>query len=63
VVTAGLRGTPAALVTRSLANVLDLLVALLVVAATRFLLLPATFTFPAPVARTLLLVGLGVQVC
>jgi hypothetical protein len=61
------RGTAAGMVTRSLANVVDLLiVAVLVgagwlaVAATRFLLRPARFTFPAPGAQTLLLVGLGV---
>ena len=60
-------GTTAGMVTRSLANVVDLLlVAVLVgagwlaVAATRFLLHPARFTFPAPGAQTLLYVGLGV---
>ena len=61
------RGTTAGMVTRSLANVVDLvLVAVLVgagwlaVAATRFLLHPARFTFPAPGAQTLLFIGLGV---
>jgi uncharacterized RDD family membrane protein YckC len=65
---ATVRGTRAGLVTRSLANVVDLVVvALLVaggytaVAATRFLLSPTTFTFPAPAPATLLLVGLFVQ--
>jgi uncharacterized RDD family membrane protein YckC len=62
---ATVRGTRAGLVTRSLANVVDLVVvALLVaggytaVAATRFLLSPTTFTFPAPSPGTLLVLGL-----
>ena len=65
---AGVRGTRAGLVTRALANVVDLLVvALLVaggyaaVAATRFLLSPTTFTFPTPSPSTLLLLGLCLQ--
>ena len=65
---AGIRGARAGLVTRSLANVVDVLVvALLVgggyaaVSATRFLLSPTTFTFPAPAPATLLLLGLFVQ--
>jgi uncharacterized RDD family membrane protein YckC len=64
---AKVRAARAGLVTRSLANVADLVVvALLVVggyaavAATRFLWRPATFTFPAPAPATLLLVGLYV---
>jgi uncharacterized RDD family membrane protein YckC len=64
----GIRGARAGLVTRSLANVVDVLVvALLVVggyaavAAARFLLSPTTFTFPAPALATLLLLGLVVQ--
>ena len=69
---AGERAAPqrsrAGLVTRALANIADLVtVALIVaagyatVAAVRFLLRPAAFTFPAPSLATLLLVGLGVQ--
>ncbi|MBB3084505.1 RDD family protein [Geodermatophilus sabuli] len=65
---AGIRGARAGLVTRSLANVVDVLVvAVLVgggyaaVAAARFLLSPTTFTFPAPAPATLLLMGLAVQ--
>jgi hypothetical protein len=65
---AAVRGARAGLVTRSLANVADLVVVVLivaggyaVVAATRFLLGPTTFTFPAPALATLLLIGLGVQ--
>ena len=61
-------GSRAGLITRSLANVADLVVVVMIViggylavAATRFLLGPATFVFPAVSARTLLLVGLGVQ--
>ena len=61
-------GMPAGLVTRSLANVVDLLTVVLLVgagwlavAATRFLLHPAQFSFPAPGGQTLLLVGLAVQ--
>jgi uncharacterized RDD family membrane protein YckC len=56
------------MVTRSLANVADLFVVVMIVlagylavAATRFLLGPASFQFPAPSPRTLLLVGLCVQ--
>jgi uncharacterized RDD family membrane protein YckC len=63
-----LRGVRAGFVTRVLANVVDLLVVVLVVAAgyvgvaaTRFLLNPSGFTFPTTHARTLLLVGLAVQ--
>ena len=65
---ATVRGTRAGLVTRSLASIADLLVVVLLVlggytavAATRFLLSPTTFTFPAPPLAVLLLVGLGVQ--
>ncbi|MGY1707441.1 RDD family protein [Geodermatophilus sp. SYSU D00697] len=65
---AALRGTPAGLVTRALANTVDLLVvALLVaggyaaVAATRFLVDPTSFSFPVLPSSALLLVGLGVQ--
>lgn len=59
------RGTPAGLVTRVLAGAVDLVVvAVLVaagyaaVAATRFLVHPTRFSFPATGGRTLLLVGL-----
>jgi uncharacterized RDD family membrane protein YckC len=65
---ASIQGTRAGLVTRSLANIVDLVVVVLVVAggyaavaATRFLLGPATFSFPAPSPRTLLLLGLCLQ--
>jgi uncharacterized RDD family membrane protein YckC len=65
---AGLLGTRAGLVTRALANVVDLfVVALLVaggyagVAATRFLLNPAGFSFPVLPPSALLVIGLGVQ--
>jgi uncharacterized RDD family membrane protein YckC len=65
---AAIQGRRAGLVTRSLANVADLVVVALLlvggytaVAATRFLLSPTTFTFPAPAATTLLLLGLGIQ--
>jgi uncharacterized RDD family membrane protein YckC len=65
---AGIRGTRAGLVTRSLANVVDVLVVALLVAggyagvsATRFLLGPTTFSFPVLPPATLLLLGLGVQ--
>jgi uncharacterized RDD family membrane protein YckC len=58
----------AGLVTRSLANIADLVVVALVVAggyaavaATRFLLGPTTFRFPAPDPAVLLLIGLCVQ--
>jgi uncharacterized RDD family membrane protein YckC len=61
-------GTRAGLVTRSLANVADLVVVVLVVlagyaavSATRFLLRPAHFRFPAPSWELLLLLVLGVQ--
>lgn len=63
-----IRGIRAGLVTRSLANIVDLVVVVLLlvggyvaVAATRFLLGPATFEFPAPALATLLLIGLGIQ--
>jgi uncharacterized RDD family membrane protein YckC len=63
----GIRGTRAGIVTRSIANSVDVAVVLLLlavgyaaVAATRFLLRPATFTLPTPRATTLLLVGLVV---
>jgi uncharacterized RDD family membrane protein YckC len=65
---AAVLGARAGLVTRALANVVDVVVVALVVgsgyvavAATRFLLSPATFTFPAPAPAVLLLVGLWVQ--
>jgi uncharacterized RDD family membrane protein YckC len=65
---AGIRGTRAGLVTRSLANVVDVLVVTLLVAggyaavaAGRFLLGPTTFIFPAPSPSALLLVGLCLQ--
>ena len=65
---AGIRGTRAGLVTRALANVVDLLVVVLLVAcgygavaAARFLLDPTAFTFPAPSLSTLLLLGLCLQ--
>ncbi|MGY1642659.1 RDD family protein [Geodermatophilus sp. SYSU D00703] len=65
---AGIRGTRAGLVTRSLANVVDLIVVAVLVAggyagvsATRFLLSPTTFSFPVLPWATLLLLGLGVQ--
>jgi uncharacterized RDD family membrane protein YckC len=58
-------GSRAGLVTRSLANVADLVVVVLggyaAVAAARFLLGPASFRFPAPSWVTLLLLGLGVR--
>src|SRR3954451_8111499 len=61
-------GTRAGLVTRSLANVADLVVVVLVVlagyaavAATRFLLRPTHFQFPAPSWELLLLLVLAVQ--
>jgi uncharacterized RDD family membrane protein YckC len=61
-------GSRAGLITRSLANVADLVVVVMIViggylavSATQFLLGPATVSFPAVSARTLLLVGLGVQ--
>ena len=62
------QGRPAGIVTRSLANVADLgVVCLLVaagyvgVAAVRFILRPAAFQFPAPSWATLLLIGLVVE--
>jgi uncharacterized RDD family membrane protein YckC len=65
---AAFRGTRAGLITRSLANIADLVVVVLIVlsgyvavAATRFLLGPASFRFPAPAPAALLLIGLGVQ--
>jgi uncharacterized RDD family membrane protein YckC len=61
-------GERAGLVTRSLANIADLVVVVLLVvggyfavAATRFLLGPRTFSFPAPGPGTLLSIGLGVM--
>jgi uncharacterized RDD family membrane protein YckC len=63
---AGLQGRRAGVVTRSLANAADVAVVVLVlvggwlgVAAVRFLLHPAAFTFPSPGGRALLLIGLG----
>jgi uncharacterized RDD family membrane protein YckC len=65
---AGLRGTHAGLVTRALANVVDLVVVVLLVAggyagvsATLFLLSPTTFSFPVLPASVLLLAGVCVQ--
>jgi uncharacterized RDD family membrane protein YckC len=65
---AALRGEPAGVVTRTLANVLDLfLVALavgggyLAVAAVRFVLTPTSFTWPATSGGTLLLLMLCAQ--
>ena len=65
---AAVRGRRAGLITRSLANVADLGVVVLVVAggyvavaAARFLLRPASFSFPTPQSSVLLLIGLGVQ--
>ncbi|MGY1631145.1 RDD family protein [Geodermatophilus sp. SYSU D01186] len=65
---AAVPGARAGLVTRSLANVVDVLVVVLLlaggyaaVAVGRFLLGPTTFTFPAPPLATLLLLGLCVQ--
>ena len=62
------RGTRAGLITRSLANIADVVVVVLLVvggyvavAATRFLLGPTTFRFPAPSLAILLLVGLCLQ--
>jgi uncharacterized RDD family membrane protein YckC len=64
---AEIRGRRAGLVTRSLANIADVVVVVLLVtagwlgvAAFRFLVHPARFTFPAPGFAVLLLVGLGV---
>jgi uncharacterized RDD family membrane protein YckC len=63
-----IQGARAGLVTRSIANIVDLIVvALLVaggyaaVAATRFLLGPTTFHFPTPSSALLLSGGLGLQ--
>jgi hypothetical protein len=60
-----IQGTRAGLITRSIANIADLVVVTLLVAAgytavaaTRFLLSPTTFTFPAPSPGTLLVLGL-----
>jgi uncharacterized RDD family membrane protein YckC len=64
----GIQGRRAGFVTRALANVADLVVVALLltagylsVAAVQFLLRPAAFTFPAPDAGVLLLLGLGIQ--
>ena len=61
-------GSRAGLVTRSLANIADLVVVTLLVtggylgvAATMFLLRPASFTFPTPSFALLLIVGLCFQ--
>jgi uncharacterized RDD family membrane protein YckC len=63
---ASVRGRRAGVVTRCLANVVDALVVLLllaggyaVVAASRFLLSPTTFRFPTPSLALLIVVGLG----
>ena len=60
-----IQGTRAGLITRSIANIADLVVVTLLVAAgysavaaTRFLLSPTTFSFPAPSPETLLILGL-----
>ncbi|MGY1605498.1 RDD family protein [Geodermatophilus sp. SYSU D00815] len=65
---AAIRGSRAGLVTRSLANVADLVLVALVlgvgylaVAAVGYLLGPTRFAFPAPSPTTLLLAVLGVQ--
>jgi uncharacterized RDD family membrane protein YckC len=65
---ASVHGARAGLVTRALANIVDLLVVALgvaggyaAVAATRFLLGPTSFHFPAPAPQTLLFLGLGLQ--
>jgi uncharacterized RDD family membrane protein YckC len=62
------RGSRAGMVTRSLANIVDVLVVLLAlggvyvaVAAARFLLGPATFRFPLPSTALVLLLGLCIQ--
>lgn len=62
------QGGRAGFVTRALANVVDVLVVLLLlacgyvgVAAARFLVHPARFTFPAPGWQAVLLIGLCVQ--
>jgi uncharacterized RDD family membrane protein YckC len=61
-------GARAGMVTRSVANSVDVLVVVLIlaagyiaVAATRFLLGPASFRFPEPSGATLLLLGLCIQ--
>src|SRR4051812_23209580 len=63
---ARIRGRQAGVVTRSLANTVDVAIVVLLlvagwvgVAAFRFLLHPARFTFPSPGGRSLLLIGLG----
>ena len=65
-VRASVRGRRAGVVTRCLANVIDAAVVLLllaggyaVVAASRFLLSPTTFRFPAPSLAVLIVLGLG----
>jgi uncharacterized RDD family membrane protein YckC len=65
---AAVQGTRAGLVTRSLANIADVVVVVLIVvagyaavAAGQFLLSPTTFRFPAPSLPTLLVVGLCLQ--
>jgi uncharacterized RDD family membrane protein YckC len=66
-VRASVRGRRAGVVTRCLANVADAAVVLLVlavgyavVAASRFLLSPTRFRFPAPSLTLLVVVGLGI---
>jgi uncharacterized RDD family membrane protein YckC len=61
-----IQGRPAGVVTRSLANVVDVLVVALLllagyfgVTAARFLLDPTGFTLPSPSGRLVLLLGLG----
>lgn len=65
---AALQGRRAGLVTRALANIADVVVVVLLlaavwvgVAAVRFLVHPTGFTFPAPGLDPLLLLGLGLQ--
>jgi uncharacterized RDD family membrane protein YckC len=65
---AAAQGSRAGFVTRSLANIADLFVVVtiltggyLAVAAARFLLGPASFSFPTPSAGALLVIGLCIQ--
>jgi uncharacterized RDD family membrane protein YckC len=67
-VRSGIQGRRAGFVTRSLANVVDVVVVVLLlaggyvaVACAQFLLRPAAFTFPTVDLRLLLLLGLGLQ--
>ena len=63
---AGVQGRHAGVVTRALANVVDVAIVVLMlvgvwfgVAAIRFLVRPAAFTFPSPSGQLLLSAGLG----